>query len=184
LKVVNEINNLLKEKASQEITARLGKDDLLLTSRLNDFEIVTEEFTPAGDDPGEFLWLDKSIQYKVYYVDGDDLNTLAADLVKAQYQDGSYRPDLNSIQIEVTSLPERSGAENYQIEILVSWADREIFREEEISAWISATSVEEAKAILLNKLDLEETPMIILQPSWWPNVPALALRIQVQQGGD
>jgi hypothetical protein len=43
LKVVNEINNLLKEKASQEITARLGKDDLLLTSRLNDFEIVTEE---------------------------------------------------------------------------------------------------------------------------------------------
>jgi hypothetical protein len=184
LKLVNEINQLLKEKASQEVTARMDQDDLLLTSRLNDFEVISEEFSPPGEEPGEFLWLDKSIQYLVDYVDADDLYQLAGDLVKAQYQDQSYQPDLNSIKIQITTSPEMSGSENYQWEMEVSWTDSQVFREGEISQWITATSIAEAERILANKLDLEDSPLIILQPSWWPRIPALPLRIQVQQGGN
>jgi hypothetical protein len=184
LKLTQDMTHLLKEIAGEEIEAGLGSEDILLTNRLNKFENIREEFSPQGGAPGELLWLDKSVQYLVYYVSADDLYNLASDLVKAQYQDSSYIPDLNSIQLLSTSPPEKFSEGNYQWEMQVSWVDSQTVSEEEISEWISGESLEEAEKLLLINLDLEEVPQIILQPGWWPRVPALPFRIQVTQGGN
>lgn len=182
LKVAREMDQLLENKAREEIQGRLEEEDVLLTNRLTEFELVKEEYSPPDADPGELLWLDKSVQYLVYYAAADDLTTLASDLVKAQYQDNSYIPDLNAIQLQPTSTPERGGSANYHWEMQVSWVDQQTFNEDEISHWISGKPVKEAEQILLEKLELEGAPQIILQPRWWPRVPGLPIRIQITQG--
>ena len=182
LKLAREMDQLLENQAREEIEGSIAEEDVLLTTRLNEFELVKEEFSPQETAPGEFLWLDKSVQYLVFYAAADDLNNLASDLVKAQYQDNSYLPDLNAIQVKPTSSPERMGSENYQWEMQVSWVDRPALNRDEISEWITGQPVTQAKQILLDKLDLEGTPQIILQPRWWPRVPRLPIRIQITQG--
>ena len=180
--LAREMTQLLEEMAWDKINQELGSEDILLTDRLNDFEVIKEEYSPLGDAPGKLLWLDKTVQYLVYYISADDLHKLANDLVQAQYQDNSYSPDLNSIQLQPTSSSDKSGEQNYLREIEVSWIDNLIISREEIIDWISAKSLAEAEKILLNNLDLEEDPQIILQPRWWPRIPSLPFRIHVNQG--
>lgn len=182
LKLTQDMTQLLKEMAWEEIEVGLGSEDILLTDRLNQLEIIKEEFSPKGGEPGELLWLDKSIQYLVYYISAADLNNLAYDLVKTQYQDNSYIPDLNSIQLQ-SSPPQKLNDGTYQLDMQVSWVDSQTVRREEISDLISGKPLEQAELILLDHLDLELVPQIILQPGWWPRIPALPFRIQVFQGG-
>ena len=183
LKLTQEMTQLLKEIAWEEIEVGLESEDILLTDRLKQIEIIREEFSPQGGEPGELLWLDKSIQYIVYYISAADLNSLARDLVQAQYQDGSYKPDLDSIQLQ-SSPPEKLSYGDYQLDMLVSWVDSQTVRREEISDLISGKPLEQAEQILLDHLDLELMPQITLQPGWWPRIPALPFRIQVIQGGN
>ena len=172
-----------KEMAWEEIEVGLGSEDILLTNRLKQIEIIREEFSPQGGEPGELLWLDKSIQYIVYYISAADLSSLAYDLVQAQYQDGSYKPDLDSIQLQ-SSPPEKLSDGDYQLDIQVSWVDSQTVQKEEISDLISGKPLEQAEQILHDHLDLEMVPQISLQPGWWPRIPALPFRIQVIQGGN
>ena len=184
LNITKEMTQLLKEKAGEEIKLRMGKDDILLTTRLNDFEVIKSEYSPEGDDPGEYLWLDQSIQYLIYYVAADDLHQLASDLVSAQYQDDSYLPDLNSIQIQLISSPEKLSSGNYLWDMQVEWVDSQTINNKEIGEWISGKSLEHAAEILFTNLDLDKSPRIVLQPGWWPRIPTLPFRIQVRQGGN
>jgi hypothetical protein len=181
LKLDREMTQLLEEMAWEKIDQELGNEDIPLTDRLNIVEVINEEFSPQGDAPGSVLWLDRTVQYLVYYISADDLHKLADDLVQAQYQDNSYLPDLNSIQIQNTSSSDMAGEQNYFMEIKVSWTDSRTVSREEIIDWISAKSPGEAEKILLSNLALDEDPQIILQPRWWPRVPYLPFRIQVNQ---
>jgi len=182
LKLARDMDQLLEDMAWEKINQELGFEDILLTDRLDDFKVISEEYAPEENGPGEFLWLDKEVQYLVHYISSDDLHKLAHDLVLAQYQDNSYIPDLNSIQLQPTPSSEKSGKQNFHREIQVSWIDVQTVSREEIIDWISAKSAGEAARILQKKLDLGEDPQIILQPRWWPRIPSLPFRIQINQG--
>ena len=182
LSLVGEMSRVLEDKALEEIKRQLGEEDVLLSPRLISLEVVEEEFTPRDDDPGEILWLDKTVHYQVYYAAADDLYQLASDLVQAQYQQRTIVPDLESIQLEHTTSPQNLGSGNYQWEVAVSWIDRQTFSPEQISDWIAGKSTSEAEKILHNQLDLKETPLITIKPNWWPRIPVLPFRIMVNQG--
>jgi len=182
LKLAREMDQLLENQAREEIAQSITEEDVLLTTRLNEFELVKEEYSPQDAGPGELLWLDKSVQYLVHYAAAEDIYQLASDLVKAQYQDDSDIPALDSIQVQVTSPPVRKGSENYHWEVQVSWLDQQTLSRGYISQWITGHPATEAEQILLEKLDLEGSPQIILKPSWWPRIPWLPIRIQIIQG--
>ena len=182
LRLSREMTQLLNDQALEEIERELGAGDYLLTQRLNDFEVIKDEFSPQEDAPGDLLWLDRSLRYQLYYISGDDLHQLASNLVQAQYQDSSFKADFNSIQLQPASSLEKQG-EAYYGDFRVSWEDSQLVNQELIRDWIFTKSVGEAEKILLDNLDLEEVPQIDIQPSWWPRVPALPFRIQVIQGG-
>lgn len=183
LRLGREMAYLLEQKAQEELKAILAEEDIPLMDRLQNLEMIEEEFSSSGNDPGEILWLDRSVQYLIYYISAEDINIFANDLVQAQYQDSTYQPDLNSIQVETTSLPIMTGSEDFIIEIQVTWTEKPEIKAEEISEWISARSVTEAQQILENKLDLAETPQISLHPVWWPRLPTMPFRIHIFQGG-
>lgn len=182
LELGQEMTRLLEQRSQEEIETVLGDQDVLLTTRLEEYEVVLEEFSPQGDAPGELLWLDRTVQYLVYYVSADDLQILATDLVKAQYQDDPFQPDLASILVESTTAPERQSGDIYHWDIQVSWRDRQTVSREEVTEMAATKQVEEARQALKDKLDLEELPQIILRPGWWPRIPVLPFRIQVRQG--
>lgn len=183
LRLGREMDQLLEEKAQEELLAGLSEGDVPLNDRLGEYQLLAEEFSPEGNEPGEVLWLDRSVQHLAYYIKAEDLQKLAADLVEAQYQESSYWPDLNSIQIRTFSSPEPSGNQNYSLEIQVSWSDSPRIKAEEIIDLISAKPVSEAESILAEDLDLAADPLIMLFPSWWPRVPALPFRISINEGG-
>lgn len=183
MKLTREMTQFLEDRALEQIQGELGPEDFLLSNRLESSVLVEEEFSPQEGSPGDVLWLDKSIEYLVYFISGDDLHKLAIDLVEAQYQDQSYIPDLDSIQLQPISSPEKQGEDNYTWEFQLVWVDSQSVNKENINDWISAKSLDEAERVLLEKLDLKENPQIRIVPKWWPWVPALPFRIHVIQGG-
>jgi len=183
LKLSREMTQLLEETARQKIQTELAEGDIALTDRLSDSEILKEEYTPGDNSHGELLWLDKTIQYRIYYTAMDDLEELAGDLVKTQYAGARYTPDLTSIQVLQLSSPERHSDGNYHWEIQVSWVESQIVRKEKVIDWILAKPVHDAQRSLLENLDLEKDPQIVLHPGWWPRIPALPFRIHFEGGG-
>lgn len=184
LRLGREMTRLLEEKAQEELNAVLEDGDIPLSDRLQILELVVDDFSLAGNDPGETLWLDRTVHYSIHYISAADLNKLANDLVQAQYQDPTYLPDLSSIRMETTSPPIKSGSEYFNLEIQVTWNESPVFSAEDISDWISTRSVTEAQQILEDRLELAEPPQISLHPGWWPRIPTLLFRIQISQGGN
>jgi hypothetical protein len=171
----------LEDKALEEIGSILGSGDFLLTEDLSVFKVIEEIYTPQEGTPGEILWLDKSVTYLIYYISGDDLRSLVTDLIKTQYRDNTYQVDLDSIQLNPVSFLERQG-EDYILEFQVSWTDSRIVQQAEVNDWILGKALDDAERILLRNLDLEGSPQIRVQPSWWPRIPAFPFRIQIIQG--
>jgi hypothetical protein len=182
LNISRNMTQLLEEEANDEIQNILGTGDYLLTEELSILEIIEEEYSPEVGNPGDILWLDKSIQYQVDYISGDDLQDLAINLIKTQYRDNTYLLDLNSILLIPTSSLEKD-EDDYIWEFKMSWTDNQVVNKGEISELISGKSLIEAEKILLEKLDLVVSPQSRIQPGWWPRIPALPFRIQIIQGG-
>ncbi len=178
-----ELNLLLKEKARKQVELTLDPDDILLSRDWDDFEILTENYTPEENYPGDTLWLERTIEYRVYFAAVQDLEALAKELVLAQYQGGSYLPHLESITLKNLSEPVEDQGQNYSWQIEITWEDSRAIDDQDIIPWIAGKNIGEAGLILQERLGLEKAPEIILQPSWWPNVPILPFRIQIFQGG-
>jgi len=172
----------LKGLASQEISNLLSQNDILLTPDLGEFEIIKEIFTPEEGAPGVELDLKKKVRFLVLYVSGENLLSLATDLVKAQYQEDDYEPLLESIAISQLSSPIPGAAESFTWRMEVSWNEQKALDHNEILQMILGKKPLDAMVLLQENLELEVPPRIILSPSWWLRIPALPFRISINEG--
>lgn len=173
----------LKDLAAQEISELLTQEDILLTPDLENFETIEEEFTPEEGSPGVDLHLKKKGQFIVLYTSGDDLLSLATDLVKAQYQVGNFEPILESITISQLSSPMPEATQSYIWRMEVTWNERKIMDQNKIMQIVLGKKPTDAITLLQKGLDLEVAPQITLSPSWWLRIPALPFRIDINEGG-
>lgn len=173
----------LKEIASREISTILDDDDILLTPEFEVFEVIAEVFDPDQGSPGGELQLEKKVRYLILYTSGEDLLSLATDLVNAQYQEGDYEPIPESITVSQLSKPDPGISQTYSWEIEVSWSDHKIRDHNQILQAVLGKKPSDAINILQEDLDLESSPQIKLTPSWWFRIPALPFRISIYEEG-
>jgi len=172
----------LKGLASEEIRALLSQNDILLTPDLEELEIIEEIFTPEEGAPGIELDLKKKVRFLALYVSEEDLLSLAADLVKAQYQEDDYEPLLESITISQLSSPIPRAAGSFTWRMEVTWNEQKSLDHNEILQMILGKKPLDAKVLLQKNLELEVPPRIKLSPSWWLRIPALPFRISINEG--
>jgi hypothetical protein len=173
----------LKEIASREVSTLLNEDDILLTPEFEVYEVIDEVFDPDEGSPGVELHLEKRVSYSILYTSGEDLLSLATDLVNAQYQEGDYEPFLESITLSQLSKPDPEIPQTYSWEIEVSWSDHKIRDHNQILQMVLGKKPTDAVNRLQEDLNLESSPQIKLTPSWWFRIPALPFRISIIEGG-
>jgi hypothetical protein len=172
----------LKELARGEIARILTRDDVLLSPNLADYEILAETFMPEEGSPGTELHLEEQIRFMVLYAAGDDLHSLAVDLVKAQYQEQKFEPMLENIQISQLSSPEQDQPQSYSWSMEVAWSDRKVINQNEFIQTVLSKNPTDASRLLEEKFSLTHPPRIELSPSWWFRIPALPFRIILREG--
>jgi len=181
-RISRNISFRLKDIAAQEISELLTQKDILLTPDLENFETLDEIFTPEEGSPGDVLHLEKKGKFLILFTSGDDLLSLATDLVKAQYQEDKYEPLLESITISQLSSPVPGVSQSYSWNMEVSWKERKIMDQNEILQIVLGKKPIDAMNLLHESLDLAVPPQIELSPSWWLRIPALPFRISISEG--
>jgi hypothetical protein len=177
-----QLDQILEEKAHQQIALALAENDLLLSTRLAENQILEESYTPAEQAPGDTLWLDRTVHYQVYYASWQDLNALSKELVLAQYQESSYQPILESITLTRSTDPVEDRDQQYSWRMEISWDETPIVNSEELISRILGKTSQQAAAIILEDLPLTRDPVILAWPSWWPRIPVLPFRITINTG--
>jgi len=172
----------LKDLAGEEIGNLLTQKDVLLTPNLSDFEIIEEIFTPEEGAPGAVLQVEQKVQFMVLYASGDDLLSLATNLVIAQYQGDTFEPLLESITISQLSSPVAGTTQSYSWKMEVTWNERKVMDQNEIIQTVLGKKPAEAMIYLQESLNLNHPPRIELYPNWWLRIPALPFRININEG--
>ena len=178
-----QVDQVLEENALEQIRLTLGSGDLLLSPDLGDYQILEESHSPAVNAPGDTLWLDRTVQYQVYYASWQDITALSDELILAQYQGSSYQPILESITIAKVTDPIEDQDLHYSWQMELSWDETPLLDQEGIISLILGKTTQQASAVILSELDLDRAPVIQTWPSWWRRIPALPFRITIDTGG-
>lgn len=177
-----KIDRILEEKARQQIQLILQDQDLLLSSHLDDYVVVEESYTPGLEAPGDTLWLERTVQYPVYYASYQDLIALSNQLVQAQYQNSGYQPVQGSIALARVTNPTEDSDLQFSWQMEISWEEVPIINPEDIYPKIQGKTIQQASAILLEDLELKKEPEINTWPDWWDHIPLLPFRITTTTG--
>lgn len=180
----DQVDLILDENALEQIQLTLGQGDLLLSPDLGEYQILEESYTPAVNAPGDTLWLDRTVQYQVYYASWQDLKSLSDELILAQYQGAGYQPLLETITLDRVTDPLEDRDQHYSWQMELSWDETTLPDQEKIISHILGKTTQQATAVMLSELDLERSPIIQTWPSWWRRIPALPFRITIQIGGN
>ena len=169
----------LDQQARQEVAASIGAHDLLLPNTLKADAPSQETYDPPAGQPGDMLKLTMSVQYSAQYVTADDLTQLAQTVLDASMPEGFVsNPDTMQFNSTNVFAADQSGSTHFNLQ-----AERVITRQIQSSQVIfSALGLSPiyAKQVLQSNLPLAAPPTIDMSPSWWPWMPLIPFRIEVQ----
>ncbi len=179
----DQVDLLLEEEARQQLQLTLEENDLPLSPDLDDYVLLEESYTPGQDAPGDTLWLDRTVQYQVYYASWQDLLALSNQLIQAQYLDSSYQAIPESVTLTKSSDPVEDRDLLYSWQMEISWLETPAVDPEEVISLILGKTTEQASAVIQSSFDLEGAPAIHTWPRWWRRIPVLPFRITIITGG-
>jgi hypothetical protein len=170
--------SVLQADAERQIRAAIGAKDLLLENTLQMGQVVNETYNPPAGQAGSLLTLTMSVEYRAQYVTADDLTRLAQMILNAAIPSG-YVADANSLSFRETGVPasDSSGASHFEVQ-----ATRTLIHQinsEQASALVRGLSPRAAVQRLQSNLPLAAAPQIDVSPSWWPWLPLIPFRIEV-----
>jgi hypothetical protein len=184
-RLAERLRQALEQTAIQELQASLSEGDLLITSTLELVETSEQSFLPAEGMPADQLALSLRMEYQAQAVSAADLEALAQAVFDANLPQGFAAMD-GSLRVENLGLPAPIKDEQNPKGRLVEWrmnAYRQILAQTPAAQAIRLVlgfNPEEASKRLQSELALEEAPSITLTPSWWPRLPILPFRVEVQ----
>ncbi len=167
----------LSQAALQEIQGRLTPGENIIPGSLKMVSIVKQTRDPAVGQPSETLKLSVRAEFHAWHIKTNDLQNVARIALDANLEpgmagvDGSLKcEDLDQPQIQEDGARWNVNARR-QIE--------QVWDKERIISLISGRKPGDALFRLKNELGLENDPQIILTPAWWPFLPTLPFRIEV-----
>jgi hypothetical protein len=172
----------LELTALDELQKRLQPGDLLLPASLRLSETLEQTYQPAEDSqPADHLELSLRLEYQAQVVSGEDLRHLARAVLDTETGTG-YLPLEDTLQVEQASEPQFSdGVYRWTLQARRQLQAR--LSEPQVIRLSMYLPPEQARSRLDSTLPLREPALIRLQPEWWPRLPILPFRIQVQNLG-
>jgi hypothetical protein len=169
----------LKESARMDLERMLGENKTLIVDSLDVKEVVSEQQEPQTGEPGDYLSLTLQAEYKAQYIERADLETVARLALDASLPEG-YTASSDTLQLVIVKQTKASAAASeWQVvaerSIQANWQ-----RETMIRAILGAKPVQVGQ-ILAKQFALEGVPQVHISPKWWPRMPYLPLRIQLEE---
>ena len=168
----------LQTQAQNQLSDSLGGQDLLLTNTLKMGQVLGETYDPPAGQPGNLLTLSMCVEYSAQYITGADLTQLAQATLNASLPEG-FGPVPGTLAFHAVQTPivDESGASQFNLQI-----ERKLVREIDparVNALVRGLPPEAAAQVLGSDLPLVSAPQIDLSPSWWPWLPLIPFRIEV-----
>ncbi|MBU2611677.1 MAG: baseplate J/gp47 family protein, partial [Chloroflexi bacterium] len=168
----------LRQKALDQFATRLAPGDLLFPETLAINHVLGETYLPAEGRAGEALALTMQAEFSIQYVLASDLKTLAAAALDAGLA-SDLLPVADTLTIELAGGPVSQADGATRFEILVSRRLKPNINLFIISRAVQGLPPAQASQRLESILPLTSPPQIHLVPSWWPWLPFLQFRIQI-----
>jgi hypothetical protein len=168
----------LQKTALQQLKSMLGKNQHLIPASLQEKSVISEKRDPLDGNPADRLQLSMQSEYSAWYFTDEDLQVVARNSLDANLMAG-YVAAPASLFVSSLEEPVISGdSARWEIHavrrILPSWSA------ESIAAQVMGRKPQDAGMLLRNRYGLKTPAQVALQPSWWPYLPFLSFRIQVE----
>ena len=168
----------LQESARQDIERMLGDSGIVMTDTLQVRETIFSQQQPDLGEPGDMLTLTLQVEFEARYIERKDLEHVANVAMNAGLQAG-YEPVPETMRIlEVHQT--NSGAEISEWQVVAARAVQENWQRDSAVRSLLGARPDEAAAILGADYHLDTAPVVKIQPGWWPWLPYLPLRIQLE----
>jgi hypothetical protein len=168
----------LQKTALQQLQGMVGKNQHLIPASLQEKKLISEQRDPLDGNPGDRLQLTLQSEYSVWYFTDEDLQVVARNTLDANLMAG-YVATPASLFVSSLGEPVLSGGSaRWDIHavrrILPAWSS------ESIAALVLGRKPQDAGALLRDRYGLKTSAQVALQPAWWPYLPFLSFRIQVE----
>jgi hypothetical protein len=183
--LAERLHGALEQTAIQELQRGLQPGGVLITSTLKLADTLEERFQPLEGQPADQLALNLRQEYQAQVVSAADVTTFAQAVFDANMPPG-FSPVEGSLQVENIALPPSAEDGQNSGETPLHWkmhAYRQILAQAPTPQAIRLVlgfDPEAASRQLQSELALEEPPKIRLTPGWWPRMPILPFRINVE----
>jgi hypothetical protein len=169
----------LQRSALEELQRGLSVGDLLLPASLQVNHILEETYDPADTQPADRLSLSLRVEFQAQVVSGEDLQRLAVAILDANLPAG-FSPAPETLKINTLTTPKVGPDGFFQWQL---HAERQLFatlpQNQAIQLALGLSPIQ-ASQRLAKDLPLARPPQIALTPAWWPRLPILPFRIDVQ----
>ncbi len=172
--------NSLRQTATLEIDSLLSTGDVVLTPVPRLIKVHQQNYDPSDVAPSDELNLTLRVEFQAWVASQEDMLTLSEAILNTRLPEG-FTAVADSLALNHLTDPifRENNRATWRIQ-----AQREILAELEDERTLNITlglSPSEASERLTQELLLETAPKIRLTPAWWPRLPILPFRIQINQ---
>lgn len=170
----------LRATALQEIGSQAGQGVRILESTLQSVKVIEETRTPEENQPGDFARLTLRVEFSGWVIRESDLQQVANTALNASLPSGSVSLT-SSAEVAFLTDPAQDDAG------LVRWrirAERPVeaaWSPDSLARYAAGKSPAQAAAGITAMMDLPTPARVRVSPSWWPRLPFLSFRIQVER---
>jgi hypothetical protein len=178
----NQLVSTLYRNALREIQTSLDPDDILLDETPTLVNTIEESYYPPEFQPANELELILRLEYEMPIVSSEDLDNLGEAILNANLPEG-FNPTPGTTSISHLSKPQLQNESTARWRIQIT---RDIQVEPPTNQAISLSlglNPHAASQHLWESLPLDTLPQIKINPSWWPMMPLIPLRISVTSTG-
>ena len=182
--ITNLLTVSLTKTALEELHRTLDPQDMVISSTLrldkseNTFDPPTPIRLSDSPPPSEELTLSSRQAYIVVFIAGKDLRELANKVLDANLSAGLTTIQ-DTLQIQSLSAPNMTTDGIIQCRVHASRIVQARLNKSQAINLVLAQSPIEASRLLLAQMPLGMAPKITLMPAWWPELPVMPFRINV-----
>jgi hypothetical protein len=176
-----EILDKLRGEALPALQGQLSEADYLVPGSLVDTRVIDEIVQPLPGEPAELINIRLSVEFSASYIAGKELLTYAGNVMDAGLP-------AHHLVVPGTLLISPAAQPEIGKDGVLAWkftAARQVkpyYDDQNIATIIQGTTRRNAQMRLSQNYSLENEPVILLNPLWWPWLPIFPFRIDIYQG--
>ena len=172
------LRQTLQKNALQQMQKIVIKGQHLILASVQEKKVISETRDPQDGSPADRLQISLQSEYSAWYFTDEDLQVVARNTLDANLLSGQVAvPD--TLFISSLDVPALSGdSAHWDIhavrKISPAWSP------ESVAAQMVGRKPADVSRLLRQRLGLQHPAQVTLLPSWWPYLPFLSFRIQVE----